>query len=113
MRWRMRRPGRSLSAGLLLAATLALSGLALLVVGGAAAVTYVNSSFLGRNGLEETAAHVRRALRFDQTAGPGDEAGDVVDALQAGEIGEYERPFTAGPGGVGLHDGEVCAHVRG
>ena len=64
MRWRMRRPGRSLSAGLLLAATLALSGLALLVVGGAAAVTYVNSSFLGRNGLEETAAHVRRALRF-------------------------------------------------
>jgi signal transduction histidine kinase len=70
MRWRMRRPGRSLSAGLLLAATLALSGLALLVVGGAAAVTYVNSSFLGRNGLEETAAHVRRGLRFDAAGKP-------------------------------------------
>jgi len=70
MRWRIRRPGRSLSAGLLLAATLSLSGVALLVVGGAAAITYVNSSFLGRNGLEETAAHVRRALRFDALGRP-------------------------------------------
>jgi len=70
MRWRTRRPGRSLSAGLLLAATLSLSGVALLVVGGAAAITYVNSSFLGRNGLEETAAHVRRALRFDALGRP-------------------------------------------
>lgn len=70
MRWRIRRPGRSLSAGLLLAATLSLSGVALLVVGGAAAITYVNSSFLGRNGLEETASHVRRALRFDADGRP-------------------------------------------
>jgi len=70
MRWRIRRPGRSLSAGLLLAATLSLSGVALLVVGGAAAITYVNSSFLGRNGLEETASHVRRALRFDANGNP-------------------------------------------
>jgi len=70
MRWRMRRPGKSLSAGLLLATTLALSGVALLVVGGAAALTYVNSSFLGRNGLEETAAHVSRALRFDASGRP-------------------------------------------
>ena len=70
MRWRVHRPGKSLSAGLLLATTLALSGVALLVVGGAAALTYVNSSFLGRNGLEETAAHVRRALRFDASGRP-------------------------------------------
>jgi len=70
MRWRTRRPGRSLSSGLLLATTLALSGVALLVVGGAAAVTYVNSSFLGRNGLEETATYVRRALRFDASGNP-------------------------------------------
>ena len=70
MRWRTRRPGRSLSAGLVLAATLALSAVALLVVGGAAALTYVNSSFLGRNGLEETAAHVRHALRFDASGSP-------------------------------------------
>lgn len=70
MRWCTRRPGRSLSAGLLLATTLALSGVALLVVGGAAALSYVNSSFLGRNGLEETATHVRRALRFDASGRP-------------------------------------------
>ena len=52
-------------------------------------------------------------LRLRQTAGLSDEGDDVVHALQAGEVGEDERPLSTLAAGVAVHDREVRAHVRG
>ena len=70
MRWRIRRPGSSLSASMLFAATFALLGAVALVFFGAAALTEHYPSFLGRIGQREIAAHLSRDLRFDASGKP-------------------------------------------
>jgi len=67
MRWRIRRPGSSLSASMLFAATLALVGAATLIFLGAAVLTQQYPSFLGRIGQHEIALHISKDLRFDSS----------------------------------------------
>src|SRR5258706_9058253 len=71
MRWPPLDLRPSLSASMLMGATVSLLAAAVLIVGIVAAMTSLQPSFIGRNGLAELKDQVAGGIRFDASGGPG------------------------------------------